>query len=248
MRQLLNFLLALCVSATVAQADTKVFAAASLKSALDEVIAAYGKPVTPVYANSASLARQISQGAPADVFISANQQWMDVLDAQSLLVPDTRRDLLGNRLVLIAHTPVTDFDWAAFPAQLAEARLAMGLVAAVPAGIYGREALTAMGIWHDVAPRVVQTDHVRAALRLVALGEAEFGLVYASDAHASDRVHVVALIDAARHTPIRYPVALINARPEAQDFVQFLTGDAARDIFADHGFQTGDLAASGGAQ
>ena len=241
-------LCALTVAPVAARAaDVTVFAASSLKNALDDVTelwtAATGRRATVALAGSSALARQIEQGAPADVFLSANADWMDVLEAQGLIDPATRVDLLGNTLVLIAHgadaAPVAitpDLDLAG---MLGEGRLAMALVDAVPAGIYGKVALESLGLWAAVAPRVAQTDNVRAALALVAAGEAPLGVVYATDAAAEDSVSVIGAFPEDAHPPIRYPAAVVagRANPFAADFLGFLRGPEARTAFERQGFR-----------
>lgn len=223
-----------------------VFAAASLKNALDDVAAAYesetGQEITVSYAGSSALARQIQQGAPADLFISANPDWMDVLERGGLVRSDSRRDLLGNALVLVAHgrsAPSVEigpgFDLAG---RLGDGRLAMALVDAVPAGIYGKAALTSLGVWDAVAPSVAQADNVRAALALVARGEAPYGIVYATDAAAQDDVTVVGTFAADTHPPIIYPGALTSeAREPAAGLLEFLSSPAARPLWERHGFR-----------
>jgi molybdate transport system substrate-binding protein len=253
-RQALRALAILCICLAAPCAATAqnllVFAAASLKDALDDVAAHWqsetGTPVTISYAATSALARQIQQGAPADVFISANPDWMDTLQADVLIDPKTRRDLLSNRIVLVAHgsdAPPVDihpgFDLAGL---LGDGRLAMGLVDAVPAGIYGKAALTSLGVWDAVEPKVAQTDTVRAALALVARGEATYGIVYATDATAGDDVTVVATFPGETHPPIVYPVAVTSAsvHSQATAFVEYLASDAARPLFAHQGFTVPD--------
>lgn len=217
-----------------------VFAASSLKPALDALQEPFeaqsGDGLALVYAGSSALARQIIQGAPADVFISANVSWMDVLEDKGRLHPDTRADLLENTLVLIAPAP-------AEPAPIdalgeSRGRIAMGLVQAVPAGIYGREALEYYGLWDRVSERVVQTDSVRAALALVARGEARFGLVYRTDALHEPRVDVVSPVPSSAHTRIVYPAARIGGSGDsAARFMTFLQGETAAKIFEAQGFR-----------
>ncbi|WP_099824846.1 molybdate ABC transporter substrate-binding protein [Oceaniglobus indicus] len=224
---------------TLAVADVTIFAAASLKTALDEIAAGVDDPVLTIsYAGSSTLARQIEQGAPADIFISANTDWMNRLESTGLIVPGTRTDLLGNSLVLISHQPRT-LDLTADPdlaGALNGGRLAMALVNAVPAGIYGKAALTSLGLWEDVAPSVAQADNVRAALALVALGEAPLGVVYATDANAELRVHVTATFPADSHAPIVYPLAAIRRNDEIDTALEILQGPAAAAIFEAQGF------------
>lgn len=230
-----------------------VFAAASLRTALDAVAARFtaatARPVRLVYGGSSVLARQIRQGAPAQVFLSANSAWMDALERDGFLAAATRVDLLTNRLVLVAAPGRTSapaiapgFDLAG---ALGDGRLAMALVDAVPAGIYGKAALRSLGVWDRVRDRVAQADNVRAALWLVASGEAPFGIVYATDAAAEPRVRVVGRFPADSHPPILYPAAILSAGDsgEARDFLRFLTGAEAGALFAGYGF---GLAGGGG--
>ena len=229
-----------------ARADSLlVFAAASTRDALDEIAALFrqdsGHDLTFSYAGSSALARQIQNGAPADVFLSANTGWMDVLEEEGLLAPDTRRDLLGNSLVLIAHDPgaaPVDLTEGELAARLGAGYLAMALVDAVPAGIYGKAALEFLGLWQAVAGQVAQADNVRAALALVSTGASPFGVVYGSDAVADPGVSVVATFPEDSHPPITYPVAAIAGRdgPTVRQFLTFLGSDAARAVFAAQGF------------
>lgn len=222
-------------------AEVTVFAAATLKTALDEIATGYsagtGTAVTLSYAGTPALARQIEQGAPADVFISASVDWMDALAAKGLIQPDSRRDLLGNRLVLIGPTGAAPLVLEDLAARLGEGRLAMALVDAVPSGQYGKAALESLGLWEAVAPSVVQSENVRAALHLVALGEAALGIVYASDAVAEPRVTVLATFPETSHPRIIFPVALtLTASPEAAAFLDHLASPEAAEVFAANGF------------
>ena len=247
-RPVLATLMALTLAAAPlrAGADVTVFAAASLTTALDRVAAAWtaqtGQTATLSYAGSSSLARQIQLGAPADIFISASTDWIEALAASGDLRPGTRRDILGNRLVLIAHgpdaPPVTLDATLDLPALLGGGRLAMALVDAVPAGVYGKAALTHLGLWDAVAPQVAQADNVRAALVFVARGEAPLGIVYATDAAVSDNVTVIGTFPADSHAPITYPAAITaqSDSPQAHAFLAFLASDSARAIWQDHGF------------
>jgi len=225
-----------------------VFAAASLADAMAEIAARFeagtGHDVVVSAAGSSALARQIQRGAPADVFVSANPGWMDLLEEEGRILPQTRIDLLRNRLVLIAHGEAAgqaaaraeigpEFD---LTGRLGEGRLAMALVEAVPAGIYGKAALTSLGLWETVAPQVAQTDNVRAALALVATGEAPLGIVYATDAAAEDDVSVVGTFPEDAHPPIVYPAAAVSDSAAARAFLDWLTGPAARAVFEGHGF------------
>ena len=244
----LGLALALALPTSAQAEEITVFAAASLKTALDEIAATWtaetGNAAVISYGSSGTLAKQIQSGAPADVFISAATNWMDVLEEEMLIDPATRTDILGNTLVLVAHgasEPVEigpGFDLAE---RLGDGKLAMGLLDSVPAGQYGREALTSLGVWDAVEPKVAQVENVRAALALVASGEAPYGIVYASDAVADDAagddVTVVGTFPADSHTPIVYPAAVTaTARPGAQAFLDALTTEAADAVFAAQGF------------
>ena len=221
-----------------------VFAAASLTDAMKDVAAAYkarsGVTVTLSFGASSTLAQQINQGAGADIFMSADTDWMDFLQKNGHIADATRKDLLGNALVLVAGTdakPVPriapHFDLAA---ALGDGRLAMADPASVPAGKYGKAALTALGVWDSVAPKVVQAENVRVALEYVARGEAPLGIVYATDAKIAP-VKVVGVFPENSHAPIVYPVALTrSASPGAQSFLAFLSGREARAIFERAGF------------
>lgn len=225
--------------------EVSVFAAASMKTALEAVGGMFeeatGHSVTLSLAGSSALARQIQHGAPADVFVSANRSWMDHLETIGRIDPSTRIEVAGNRLALVA--PIgADVDGAAIGQALAGLesgdRVALALVAAVPAGVYARASLESLGLWRSVRPHVVQADNVRAALKLVAMGEADFGMVYATDAHAEDAVRVVALAPRDSHPEIVYPAAAVAGRggAAARDFLDFLRSGAASRIFAAQGF------------
>jgi molybdate transport system substrate-binding protein len=225
--------------------DVVVFAAASLKNALDDLAAAFqrdtGKHVAISYAASSSLARQIEQGAPADLFISADRDWMDYLHARGLIKPESRRNLVGNRIVLVAPaTTARDVELrpGALATALAGGRLATAAVASVPAGKYGKAALERLGLWGEVAGRLAEAENVRAALTFVARGEAPFGIVYESDARAEPKVKVVARFPETSDAPIVYPAALTagSATPTANDFLRTLRTPASAAIFAREGF------------
>lgn len=223
-----------------------VFAAASMKNVLEEIAGLFGSAtgsrVTISFAGSSQLARQIEQGAPADLFISANPQWMERLEQEGLLAPGSPFDLAGNRLVLIAHgrgrsqMPIgPGFDLAA---ALGDGRLAMALVDAVPAGMYGKAALEKLGLWEQVRENVAQTDNVRAALALVSIGEAKLGIVYETDALSDPEVSVVSVFAGDSHPPIVYPVARMasSTSQAAADFLDFLRSPQAEAAFRSHGF------------
>lgn len=226
--------------ARAAEAVT-VFAAASLRGALDAVADAWrakgGHEARLVYAGSSALARQIEDGAPADLFISANPQWMDFLAERGRLAPGSRTDLLGNRLVLVADRPGA-VDLGSLPEAVGGERIAMGIVDAVPAGIYGKAALVSLGAWPALAGQVVQAENVRAALALVDRGEAPFGIVYATDAALAPDVFVVAEFPEESHPPIVYPAAVLaDAGPAARELLAFLRSPTAQAIFEAHGFR-----------
>lgn len=238
--------LAALLAAPAMAADVTVFAAASLKNALDDINAAWtaeaGKSATISYAASSALAKQIEEGAPADVFISADVPWMDYLSERDLVKKDTIVKLLGNRLVLIAPADSEatleigpNFDLLG---ALGDGRLAMGQVDSVPAGKYGREALTSLGIWDQVEGRVAQTDNVRAALALVSTREAPFGIVYETDANADKAVKVVGIFPADSHAEIVYPAAVTTEAKsaDAATFMEFLRTETAAKLFEKQGF------------
>lgn len=232
-------------SGAVAEQIT-VFAAASMTNAMARIEqdfeARTGHDLVVSLAGTSVLARQIQQGAPADIFISANADWMDALEQDGLIEPGTRFDLLANALVLVAHgndaKPVAigpDMDLAGL---VGDGRMAMALVDAVPAGIYGKASLESLGLWDGVAPAVVQADNVRAALRLVASGEAGLGIVYATDAVAEEDVSVIGSFPADSHPPIVYPAADIAGRdlPAETEFLDYLRGPEAREALEQQGF------------
>lgn len=245
--------LALSFAPGIAQAQNQkqvnlvVFAAASLKNALDEVAATWakdaGKPAPKIsYAASSALAKQIEQGAPADLFISADLDWMDYLTDRKLIEPASRFNLLGNKIVVIAPRDSTVSSVTLKGSDLVEAlaggRLAMANVEAVPAGKYGKAALAKLGAWNDVEDHVAQAENVRAALLLVARGEAPLGIVYSTDAAAEPDVKIVATFPEDSHPPIIYPAALIKERSntDAKAFLDFLRSTKARTSFEKQGF------------
>ena len=235
---------ALIALAPAAHADEiTIFAAASLKDALDGVAAQWqeshpGDTVVISYAGSSQLAKQVQQGAPADLFISASSEWMDAVEKSGDIDAATRKDLLGNTLVLVgtgtpAAAPVTDL-----PALLGEHKLAMALVDSVPAGQYGKQALEHLGLWSKVESHVAQADNVRAALKLVATAEAPLGIVYGSDAVAEKGVGVIATFPQDSHDKITYPAAVTKSAdtPQAAAFLDSLTQEPAKSIFESQGF------------
>jgi len=226
--------------------DVVVFAAASLKNALDDIAGQWqretGKKVVISYAASNTLIKQIEQGAPADIFISADLDWMDYGQQKDLIKPDSRSNLLGNRLVLIAPKDSSvsaniqpGFDLAAL---LKGGRLAMGNVDAVPAGKYGKASLEKLGVWDSVKDKIAQAESVRAALLFVSRGEAPLGVVYQTDATADPSVKIVGTFPENTHPPIIYPVALTkeSTNADAQAFLNYLRSPAARAAFERQGF------------
>jgi len=224
-----------------------VFAAASMKTALDAAAAAWksdtGNTVSIAYASSATLAKQIEQGAPADIFISADLKWMDYLEKVKLIRAGTRRNLFGNKLVLIEPSDADvkleiakGFDLAG---AAGDGKIAVCAIDSCPGGIYAKEALETLGVFAGVEPKLAQADNIRNALNLVSRGEARFGIVYATDARADPKVKVVGTFPASSHSPIVYPVALIaaSANPDAAFFLAYLTSEAAAKIFLEQGFE-----------
>jgi molybdate transport system substrate-binding protein len=246
-------LLAACVVPIAAQAqqqtqDTSilVFAAASMKNALDDVDAAFAKQtgiaVVVSYDASSALTKQIEQGAPADVYISADQKWMDYGSQKELIDDGTRVNLLGNTLVLIAGKEsklgnVTIGPGLDLTGLAGAGRIATGDVRAVPVGIYAKAALQKLGLWDAVEPKLAMVGNVRAALVLVARGEAPLGIVYATDAKVEPAVKVIAAFPDDSHEPIVYPVAATRtAKSSAALYLAFLRSVAARAIFEHYGF------------
>ena len=237
-------LVVFCLASVLARAQAPVvFAAASLRNALDDVAAMSAARPTISYGASSALAKQIESGAPAQVFISADLDWMDYLDQRKLIREGTRRNLLGNKLVLIAPagSSVKTEIGPGFPLAklLGEGRLATADPASVPAGKYTKAALEKFGVWDSVAGRLAPAENVRAALLLVARGEAPLGTVYSTDAAVEPKVRVVAVFPDGSHPAIVYPAALTAAAPAsgaAADFLAQLSAPAARKVFEKYGF------------
>jgi molybdate transport system substrate-binding protein len=250
-RLLLKFLVAafaaLPLAMPVAAAEkVTVFAAASLKNALDAANAAWqaesGNETAVSYAASSALAKQIEAAAPADLFISADLAWMDYVAEKKLIKDDTRSNLLGNRIVLVApkeKAAAVDikegFDLAGL---VGDGKLAMGAVDSVPAGKYGKAALENLGVWSSVEGKVAGAESVRAALALVSRGEAPYGIVYETDAAADPGVAVVGTFPEESHPPIIYPVAILSESqsPAAAAYLDFLKSEKAAPFFTQHGF------------
>jgi molybdate transport system substrate-binding protein len=256
-RTILAIAAAIAVAAkpTAAQAEVRpllVFAAASLKNALDDIDEAWrrgtGKPTAISYAASSLLAKQIENGAPADLFISADSDWMDYLESRKLIKPQSRSDLLGNSIVLVASAistvELTIAPGFALAAALGGGRLAMADPAAVPAGRYGKAALDKLGVWDTVANRIAAAENVRAALLLVARGEAPLGIVYRTDAAVEPGVRIIGTFPPDTHPPIVYPIALTatSDNPDAPALLVYLRGAASRAQFQKAGFTALDEA------
>jgi molybdate transport system substrate-binding protein len=222
-----------------------VFAAASLTNVLGELSreweAASGRRVKLSFAASSVLARQIEAGSAADVFVAADQEWMDYLATRGLIAKGSRRDLAGNRLVLIApadsRVTLTIAPGFKLAAALGDGRLSTGDPDTVPVGRYAKSALESLGVWSRVEGRLVRAENVRAALTYVARGEAPLGIVYATDAAADPKVRVVATFPVNSHAPITYPAAAVaHAGPDAAAYLAFLSGAAAAPVWKKHGF------------
>ena len=238
---------ALPLALPAAAADkVTVFAAASLKNALDAANAAWqgetGNETAVSYAASSALAKQIEAAAPADLFISADLAWMDYVAEKKLIKEDTRSNLLGNRIVLVAPKDKADtveikegFDLAGL---VGDGKLAMGAVDSVPAGKYGKAALEKLGVWSSVEGKVAGAESVRAALALVSRGEAPYGIVYQTDAAADPGVAIVGTFPEDSHPPIIYPVAILaeSQSPAAAAYLDFLKSDKAAPFFTEQGF------------
>jgi len=246
MRRLIALIVALCAIVPCHAAPPLVLAAASLQESLNAAADAWAarrheRPILS-FASSSALAKQIDAGAPADIFISADEPWMDDVARHGLVKPGTRTSFLGNRLVLVAPAatakPVAIRPGFPLARLLGDGKLAMGEVSSVPAGKYGKEALDRLGIWDAVSGKVAGADSVRSALALVERGEAPYGIVYATDALAAKTVKVVGVFPENSHTPITYPVAVLTAStsPEAEAFRRFLISGAGKAIFRRYGF------------
>ncbi|WLS04404.1 molybdate ABC transporter substrate-binding protein [Shinella oryzae] len=237
--------LPLALPAIAAQKVT-VFAAASLKNALDAANAAWqaetGNETTVSYAASSALAKQIEAAAPADLFISADLAWMDYVAEKKLIKDDTRSNLLGNRIVLVAPKDAAKAvdikEGLDLAGLVGDGKLAMGAVDSVPAGKYGKAALEKLGVWPSVESKVAGAESVRAALALVSRGEAPYGIVYETDAAADPGVTIVGTFPEDSHPPIIYPVAILteSRSPAAAAYLDFLKSEKAAPFFTGQGF------------
>lgn len=238
--------LLLCTPSVMAKVN--VFAASSLTNALNEISEQFeqqtGTSVRNTFAGSSALARQINNGAPADIYLSANTKWMTYLDQQQVLEPETKANLLANSLVVIApsenQTPV--FSSSSWPLvdYIGDSKLALADPAHVPAGIYAQQALETLGVWGSVKGHIAAANNVRSALVLVERGEAPLGIVYKTDGMLSKYVDIVAELPASSHDNIQYPMAIIKnkARPEVLAFYDYLSSDSAQAVFQQYGFKT----------
>lgn len=246
-RSILITLVALWGSMAIAAEKITVFAAASLTNAMQEIAENYKKQhdvdIVYSFASSSTLARQIEQGAPADLFLSADQQWMDYISGKEGIEKDSRVTLLGNELVLIAPSSAADkkidinkeTDWSSL---LGDGRLAVGDPDHVPAGIYTKEALQSLGSWELLEKKMARANNVRAAMALVEREEAPLGVVYGSDAVASSKVAVVGVFPKDSHKPVEYPMAIVDGhkKPEVTAYYDYLKGADAAVVFKKFGF------------
>lgn len=242
---LLSIVAMLCCTAVYAQEKITIYAASSMTNAVNELIAAYQPKqpldIVPVYAGSSALARQIEQGAPADIFISANDNWVTHLLNKNIVTSDKVTLLAGNQLVLIAPqssklNSLVVNDVAAWLDALNGSRLAIGNTMAVPVGMYAKEALEKLKVWSSLAPMLAQTNNVRLALALVERQEAALGIVYKTDALMSNKVKVVHEFDSSLHSAIHYPLVQLTERDTVNQFMLFLRSDQAKSILQNYGF------------
>lgn len=242
---LLSIVAMLCCTVVYAQEKITVYAASSMTNAVNELIAAYQPKqpldIVPVYAGSSALARQIEQGAPADIFISANDNWVTHLLNKNIVTSDKVTLLAGNQLVLIAPqssklNSLVVNDVAAWLDALNGSRLAIGNTMAVPVGMYAKEALEKLKVWSSLAPMLAQTNNVRLVLALVERQEAALGIVYKTDALMSNKVKVVHEFDSSLHSAIHYPLVQLTERDTVNQFMLFLRSDQAKSILQNYGF------------
>ncbi|WCP84029.1 molybdate ABC transporter substrate-binding protein [Vibrio harveyi] len=233
-------------SAANAATELKVYAASSMTNAVNDIAqqfeTKYDVTVTPVYGGSSSIARQILNGAPADIFISANTKWMDYLVKSKAVKNDSVTNLVRNSLVLIAPkaSTIEPFDFSdanAWNQALEDNRLALGNPVSVPAGMYAKESLTNLGVWKKLERQIAPAKNVRLALALVERGEAPLGVVYKTDALLTDKVKVVGEFANDTHADIIYPAAIVKDSTQSEQFFEYLKSDDAKKVFAQYGFQ-----------
>jgi molybdate transport system substrate-binding protein len=235
----------LSLGASTAKAEPiNVFAAASMKTALDKIDAAWtsksGKQVVATYGSTATLAKQIKQAAPADIFISADLSWMDELASAGLIKTESRKNIISNTLVIVEAAGANfDSNLASLAETLGDEKIALGDIKSVPAGKYAKAALDSLNLWPAIEPHVVMQDNVRSALALVANGEAKLGIVYGSDATAEPKVKVLATFPESSHPKIIYPAAIVatSTNIDNQTYLDFLTSSEAQSIFQQNGFK-----------
>lgn len=240
-------LIAILLSTSAQSEQVTIFAAASLTNALNQISEEYQQQhndkIITSFASSSVLARQIAQGAPVDIYISADQQWMDYLQEKQLIENNSRKTILGNTLVVVTfqESNQTKFnitkntDWTSL---LKKERLAMGDPEHVPIGIYAKEAFTRLGLWEQVENKLARTDNVRSTLLLVERQEVPLGIVYKSDSIVSAKVRIVATFPPSSHKPVEYPLAIVKDHntPAVMSFYHFLQSDRAKTIFNKYGF------------
>lgn len=233
-------------SAANAATELKVYAASSMTNAVNDIAqqfeTKYDVTVTPVYGGSSSIARQILNGAPADIFISANTKWMDYLVKSKAVKNDSVTNLVRNSLVLIAPkaSTIEPFDFSdanAWNQALEGNRLALGNPVSVPAGMYAKESLTNLGVWKKLERQIAPAKNIRLALALVERGEAPLGVVYKTDALLTDKVKVVGEFANDTHADIIYPAAIVKDSTQSEQFFEYLKSDDAKKVFAQYGFQ-----------
>lgn len=242
---ILIFLLSTTSWVSNASDKLRVYAASSMTNALNQVVASFEKQydvdVTMVYGGSASLARQLENGAPGDVFISANVKWMDYLASKNVVLSDSVTNVASNQLVVIAPKgevyALNISDPLSWLNALGDSRLAIGQTQAVPAGIYAKQSLKHLSVWHQIENQLAPTSNVRIALALVERKESPLGIVYRTDALLSDNVTQVATLPGSSHQPIIYPAARLNDRSQSLLFMEFLASNETRDLFYSFGFQ-----------
>ncbi|MDV7103548.1 molybdate ABC transporter substrate-binding protein [Vibrio sp. TH_r3] len=235
----------LALNAKAAETRINIYAAASMTNVISQLAEDYsqktGTQVVTIFAGSSSLARQIQNGAPADIFISANNKWVDYLVEKDVITKEHVQKLVENELILVSPSsrPVDEFDLSdadQWRELLTHERLALGQTESVPAGIYAKESLINLGVWQQINNRIAPTNSVRSALALVERGEAGVGIVYKTDTFQNDKVKLVADFASSLHQPIIYPLALLNDQPEVRAFAQYLLSDEAKQVFGQFGF------------
>lgn len=244
-RSLLVFVVLTSSFSLYATDKIRIYAAASMTNVVNDIIHLYsektGQSITPVFAGSSSLARQIENGAPADIYISANAKWVDYLISKQIVPGNQSRIVAKNQLVLVKPSIMDDFSFDLenkdnWLTMLENSKLAVGQVDSVPVGIYAKQALTNIGVWDSVKNDVAPTNSVRIALALVERAEATAGIVYQTDALISQKVDIVAVFPEKSHVPIVYPMVILNESPQVADLASFILSNEAKDVFTHYGF------------